>query len=68
MATEVPDIKIYFETNEPIPHDGRPAFTPAQLTKFDQLPWLIKIYDGPNVAIYRFDFDSLGRQTRGGAR
>ncbi|MEU4429003.1 hypothetical protein AB0F81_51065 [Actinoplanes sp. NPDC024001] len=60
MAEQVPDIKIYFETNEPIPHDGRPAFTPAQLTKFDHLPWLIKMYDGPHVAIYRFDFDSLG--------
>jgi hypothetical protein len=68
MAAEVPDIKIYFETNEPLPHDGKPAFTPAQLTKFDHLPWLVKLYDGPHVAIYRFDFDSLGRRTRDGAR
>ncbi|MEU4688178.1 hypothetical protein [Actinoplanes sp. NPDC023714] len=60
MAEQVPDIKIYFETNEPIPHDGRPAFTKAQLTKFDTMPWLIKMYDGPNVAIYRFDFARLG--------
>ncbi|MBB2942566.1 hypothetical protein FB565_002279 [Actinoplanes lutulentus] len=60
MAEQVPDIKIYFETNEPIPHDGRPAFTKAQLAKFDTMPWLIKVYDGPHVAIYRFDFDSLG--------
>ncbi|BBH64017.1 hypothetical protein ACTI_07020 [Actinoplanes sp. OR16] len=60
MASQVPDIKIYFETNEPIPHDGRPAFTEAQLTKFDTMPWLIKMYDGPNVAIYRFDFARLG--------
>jgi hypothetical protein len=65
MAEQVPDIKIYFETNEPIPHDGKPAFTRAQLTKFDHLPWLIKMYDGPHIAIYRFDFDSLGRPARG---
>jgi hypothetical protein len=59
MALEVPDIKIYFETNEPISHDDRPAFTLAQLTKFDALPWTIKIYDSSAVAIYRFDFGSL---------
>jgi hypothetical protein len=56
MATEAPEIGIYFETNEPIPHNGRPAFTPAQLTKFDHLPWTIKIYDSGDIAIYRFDF------------
>ncbi|WP_285555831.1 hypothetical protein [Actinoplanes regularis] len=59
MAEQVPDINIYFETNEPLRHDGVPAFDRAQLTKFDVMPWLIKIYDGPNLAIYRFDFDSL---------
>lgn len=66
MAREVPDIKIYFETNEPIPHDGRPAFTLAQLTKFDSLPWTIKIYDSTDVAIYRFDFGSLAAGAPGG--
>ncbi|GIF07575.1 hypothetical protein [Actinoplanes siamensis] len=60
MAEQVPDINIYFETNEPLRHDGVPAFDRAQLTKFDAMPWLIKIYDGPHLAIYRFDFDSLG--------
>ncbi|MEV0897557.1 hypothetical protein [Actinoplanes sp. NPDC049802] len=68
MAEQVPDIKIYFENNEPIPHDGKPGFTRSQLTKFDALPWLIKIYDGPHLAIYRFDFDSLGQRVRMGAR
>ncbi|MBW6436047.1 hypothetical protein KZ829_20090 [Actinoplanes hulinensis] len=67
MAEQVPDIKIYFENNEPIPHNGKPGFTRSQLTKFDTLPWLIKIYDGPHVAIYRFDFDSLGQRVRRGA-
>ncbi|WIM95150.1 hypothetical protein ACTOB_007222 [Actinoplanes oblitus] len=62
MAEQVPDINIYFETNEPLRHDGVPAFDRAQLTKFDTLPWLIKIYDGPHLAIYRFDFASLGRR------
>jgi hypothetical protein len=66
MALEVPDIKIYFETNEPIPHDDRPAFTLAQLTKFDTLPWTIKIYDSTDVAIYRFDFGSLQASGSGG--
>ncbi|MFC7527398.1 DUF6541 family protein [Actinoplanes sp. GCM10030250] len=68
MAEQVPDIKIYFETNEPIPHDGRPAFSRAQLTKFDALPWLIKMYDGPHIAIYRFDFGSLGQRVHGERR
>ncbi|MDI6101345.1 hypothetical protein QLQ12_22265 [Actinoplanes sp. NEAU-A12] len=68
MAEQVPEIRIYFETNEPIPHNGRPGFTPSQLTKFDTLPWLIKVYDGPHIAIYRFDFDRLGQRIRLGAR
>jgi hypothetical protein len=66
MALEVPDIKIYFEANEPIPHDDRPAFTLGQLTKFDALPWTIKIYDSGNIAIYRFDFGALDASARGG--
>ncbi|GIF10060.1 hypothetical protein [Actinoplanes teichomyceticus] len=66
MAEQVPDINIYFETNEPLRHDGVPAFDRAQLTKFDTMPWLIKIYDGPHLAIYRFDFTSLGRSVRTG--
>ncbi|MEU4157511.1 hypothetical protein [Actinoplanes sp. NPDC026670] len=61
MSEQVPDIKIYFENNEPIPHDGKPGFTRAQLTKFDTMPWLIKVYDGPHIAIYRFDFGSQGQ-------
>jgi hypothetical protein len=68
MAREVPDIQIYFETNEPIPHDGRPAFSLGQLTKFDGTPWTIKVYDGGDIAIYRFDFASLGLRALGGGR
>ena len=60
MAREAPETGIYFETNEPIRHDGRPAFTLGQLTKFDRTPWTIKIYDSGDIAIYRFDFSSLG--------
>ncbi|BEL12141.1 hypothetical protein Q0Z83_103320 [Actinoplanes sichuanensis] len=67
MAEQVPDIKIYFENNEPIPHDGRPGFTRSQLTKFDTMPWLIKVYDGPHIAIYRFDFGSQGQNLHMGA-
>ncbi|MFF5294068.1 hypothetical protein [Paractinoplanes globisporus] len=59
MAEEVPEIGIYFETNEPIPHDGHPAFTLGQLTKFDYTPWTIKIYNSGDIAIYRFDFTSI---------
>jgi hypothetical protein len=58
MAEQVPEIGIYFEVNEPIPHNGRPAFTLGQLTKFDHTPWTIKIYDSEDIAIYRFDFTS----------
>ena len=68
MARVVPEIGIYFETNEPIPHDGRPAFTIGQLTKFDTTPWTIKIYDSGTIAIYRFDFSSLHSSARGGVR
>ncbi|WP_436527318.1 hypothetical protein [Actinoplanes sp. HUAS TT8] len=68
MAEQVPDINIYFETNEPLRHDGVPAFDRAQLTKFDTMPWLIKVYDGPHLAIYRFDFGRLEQPAPGGAR
>ncbi|WP_430783592.1 hypothetical protein [Actinoplanes sp. G11-F43] len=68
MSEQVPEIKIYFENNEPIPHDGTPGFTRAQLTKFDTLPWLIKVYDGPHIAIYRFDFTSLEQRIHTEAR
>jgi hypothetical protein len=68
MAREVPDIKIYFETNEPIAHDGVPAFTLGQLTKFDHTPWTIKIYDSGDIAIYRFDFSMAGVQAGGVAK
>jgi hypothetical protein len=68
MAREVPEIQIYFENNEPIAHDGRPGFTLAQLTKFDRTPWTIKIYDSDDVAIYRFDFASLGFRPHGGTK
>jgi hypothetical protein len=64
MAREVPEIQIYFETNEPVPHSDKPAFTLGQLTKFDSTPWTIKIYDSGNIAIYRFDFGSLGQPVR----
>ncbi|WP_127501701.1 hypothetical protein [Actinoplanes solisilvae] len=64
MAREVPEIQIYFETNEPVPHSDKPAFTLGQLTKFDATPWTIKIYDSGNIAIYRFDFDSLDQPVR----
>jgi hypothetical protein len=68
MAREVPDIKIYFETNEPIAHDGTPAFTLGQLTKFDRTAWTIKVYDSRDIAIYRFDFTTVGIAARGGAK
>ncbi|BCY14118.1 hypothetical protein [Actinoplanes sp. L3-i22] len=68
MAEQVPDINIYFETNEPLRHDGVPAFDRAQLTKFDAMPWLIKVYDGPHLAIYRFDFGSLAHPVHEGTR
>ena len=64
MAREVPEIQIYFETNEPVPHSDKPAFTLGQLTKFDRTPWTIKIYDSGNIAIYRFDFASLNKAAR----
>jgi hypothetical protein len=68
MAIEVPEIQIYFETNEPIPHNGRPAFTLGQLTKFDRAPWTVKIYSSGNIAIYRFDFATLGQAAIGGTK
>ncbi|MEU4242138.1 hypothetical protein [Actinoplanes sp. NPDC026619] len=68
MATQVPEIQIYFENNEPIAHDGRPGFTLGQLTKFDRTPWTIKIYDSGNIAIYRFDFDLVGHPAIGGTK
>ena len=52
MATDAPQLGIYFEGNEPnfVLPNGRPAF---RLGTFDGVPWMSKIFASDNYAVYR---------------
>jgi hypothetical protein len=48
----------YFDGGEP-QWTRLPAFTPAQLSKFDSWSWTPKVYESQNYAVYQFDFSRL---------
>jgi hypothetical protein len=52
MATDVPQLGIYFAGNEPnfVLPSGRPVF---RLGTFNGVPWMSKIFDSDNYAVYR---------------
>src|ERR1700722_8703749 len=52
MATDAPQLGIYFEGNEPnfALANGRPAF---RLGTFNGVPWMSKIFESDNYAVYR---------------
>ncbi len=58
MATQQPEIGIYFETSEPASIDalygGKPIFY-GRLGKFSTMSWLVKVFQSDNYSIYRFD-------------
>ena len=47
-----------FDSDEP-QWTRLPAFTPAELSKFDSWSWTPKVYESQNYAVYQFDFSRL---------
>jgi len=63
IATDVPQLGIYFEGNEPggfVRPDGRPVFS-GRLAKFNGVPWMSEILESDNYAVYRMNLPA-GRQ------
>jgi hypothetical protein len=58
LARVVSDSSTYFDSSEPN-FRRRPPFTQAALSKFDDLPWTVKVYESNSYAVYRFDFRAL---------
>ncbi len=57
IAVDVPLLGIYFEGNEPgdfVLPDGQPIFS-GRLAKFDEVPWMSKVLESGNYAVYRMD-------------
>ena len=58
MAYELPQLGIYFESNEPASQfrqqDGKPVFN-GRLKKFDTVKWMIKVFQSDNYSIYRLN-------------
>jgi hypothetical protein len=59
MAVDVPQLGIYFAGNEPnfVLPNGRPAF---RLATFDEVPWMSKIFESDNYAVYRMKLPVVG--------
>jgi hypothetical protein len=57
IATDVPQLGIYFEGNEPgdfVQPDGQPIFS-GRLAKFNTVPWMSEIFESDNYAVYRMN-------------
>ena len=57
MATDVPEVGIYFEGTEPggfVLPDGRPVFA-GRLAKFNGVLWMTEVFESDNYAVYRMD-------------
>ena len=57
IAIDAPQLGIYFEGNEPggfVQPDGQPIFS-GRLAKFNEVPWMSKILESDNYAVYRMD-------------
>jgi hypothetical protein len=63
IATNVPQLGIYFEGNEPsnfVLPNGRPVFS-GRLAKFNGVPWMSEIFESDDYAVYRM-YLPAGRQ------
>ena len=57
MAYELPELGIYFTPTDPPtlqPQNGTPVFYNT-LGKFDNIQWLVKVYQSDNYSIYRLN-------------
>jgi hypothetical protein len=55
MARYLPRVGAYFERGEPNASTRTTPPPAAALDKYETLPWVIKIYQSDNLAIYRFN-------------
>lgn len=57
MATDVPEVGVYFEGTEPaglVLPDGQPVFN-GRLAKFNGVTWMTKVLESDNYAVYRMN-------------
>ncbi|MDH6132177.1 putative membrane protein required for colicin V production [Kitasatospora sp. MAA4] len=59
MATQLPEVGVFFEPDEPFAFGSTNPITPGNLTRYDTLPWTTKVYESDSYAIYRFDFSAI---------
>ena len=60
MYQALPEVGVYFEPDEPAAYERTKPPPRAALSKFDDSPWMTRIYESDNLAVYRLDFDALG--------
>jgi hypothetical protein len=59
MARYLPRVGVYFERGEPNAITRTAPPPAAALDKYETLPWVIKIYQSDDLAIYRFNLAAL---------
>lgn len=62
-ARQLPYIGVYFERDEPDAIIRSTHLSMATITRFEKLPWTIKIFQSGNLNIYRFDFKAYHLRT-----
>lgn len=67
-ATQLPEIGVYFEPDEPFAFGGTSPIGVRNLDRYNYLPWTTKVYESDAYAIYRFDFKAIHATVPGEAR
>ena len=67
MATELPEVGVFFEPDEPFAYGGRDPITVPKLDRYDYLPWTTEVFDSNDYAVYRFDFSAIHDASVAGA-
>jgi uncharacterized membrane protein YhaH (DUF805 family) len=67
MATQLPEVGVFFEPDEPFAYGGRDPITVPKLDRYDYLPWTTEVFDSDDYAVYRFDFSAIHDPSAAGA-
>ena len=67
MATQLPEVGVFFEPDEPFAYGGRDPITVPKLDRYDFLPWTTEVFDSNDYAVYRFDFSAIHDPSAPGA-
>ncbi|HET9167977.1 MAG TPA: hypothetical protein VFN97_01035 [Actinospica sp.] len=67
MATQLPEVGVFFEPDEPFAYGGRDPITVPKLDRYDFLPWTTEVFDSDDYAVYRFDFSAIHDPRAAGA-